>query len=55
MTTGNPVEQIQEMLTKDRKAIDLFLSENANRGATANDWFCATEEMRENYRRIVNG
>lgn len=53
MTTGNPVEQIQELIDKDRKAIDLFLKENQNRGATINDWFCASDGLRENYRKAV--
>jgi hypothetical protein len=53
MPTQNPVEMIDQLLAKDRRAIDLFLSENSNRDATVNDWFCATEELRENYRRVA--
>jgi hypothetical protein len=41
------------MCERDEKAIDLFLAENANRGATLNDWLCATKELRANYRRAV--
>lgn len=34
-------------------ALELFLNENKNRDVTANDWYCATNELKDGYRRYA--